>query len=146
MVAILPETALVRVVAQAQVRELKGHVLTVGVDIVEIGRVEAAIGRRGERFLRRIFTEAELALYRGRIAELAVRFAGKEAAMKALGTGIRGVGWKEIEILPNRMGKPLVYLHGRAKERATLLGLGELAISLSHSKEFAVASVVGGAG
>ncbi|MCH8194845.1 MAG: 4'-phosphopantetheinyl transferase superfamily protein, partial [Chloroflexi bacterium] len=68
-----------------------------------------------------------------------------EATMKALGTGVRGIGWREIEILPNRRGKPVLILHGRAKERARLLGIGELAISLSHTKEYAVASVVGGA-
>jgi len=119
--------------------------LTVGVDIIEIGRVQGAIERRGERFLRRVYTDAELALYRDRIAELAARFAGKEAAMKALGTGLRGISWKEIEILPNRRGKPLVFLHGRAKERAKSLGISELAISLSHSDNFAIASVVGGA-
>ena len=119
--------------------------LTTGVDIVEVHRVEAAVSRRGERFLRRIYTDAELALYRDRISELAVRFAGKEATMKALGTGIRGIGWREIEILPNRRGKPLIFLHGRAKERARRLGIGELAISLAHTDEYAVASVIGGA-
>ncbi|MBM4404811.1 MAG: holo-[acyl-carrier-protein] synthase [Chloroflexi bacterium] len=117
--------------------------LTVGVDIVEIPRVEEAIARRGEAFLKRVYTEMEITLYRDRIHELAVRFAAKEAVMKALGTGIRGIGWREVEVLPNRRGKPLVYLHGRAKERAKLLGVKELAISLSHSKEYAVASVVG---
>lgn len=118
--------------------------LTVGVDIIEIQRVQQALGRRGQRFLERVFTDAELALYRDRLPELAARFAGKEAAMKALGTGVRGVGWREIEILPNRRGKPVVFLHGRAKERARLLGVQELAVSLSHSKDYAVATVVGG--
>jgi holo-[acyl-carrier protein] synthase len=118
--------------------------LTVGVDIVEIDRVAQAIERRGERFLRRVYTEAEIALYRDRVSELAARFAGKEATMKALGTGAVGVGWKEIEILPNRRGKPLVYLHGRAKDRAEAIGITEFAISLSHSRDYAVASVVGG--
>ena len=119
--------------------------LTVGVDIIETGRVQSAVGRWGDRFLRRVYTEAELALYKDRIPELAVRFAGKEAAMKALGTGVRGITWREIEILPNRRGKPLVFLHGRARERAQRLGIGELAISLSHTKDYAVASVVGDA-
>jgi len=118
--------------------------LTVGVDIVEIHRVQQALSRRGERFLQRVYTEAELALYRDHISELAARFAGKEAVMKALGTGIRGVAWREIEILPNRRGKPVVLLPGRAKERARSLGLDEMAISLAHSEDFAVASVVGG--
>jgi holo-[acyl-carrier protein] synthase len=118
--------------------------LTVGVDIIEIERVQQAVDRRGERFLRRVYTEAELALYRDRVNELAARFSAKEAVMKALGTGIRGVGWREIEVLPNRRGKPVIVLHGRAKERAGLLGLKELAVSLSHSRDFAIASVVGG--
>ncbi len=117
--------------------------LTVGVDIIEIERVDAAVKRRGGRFLLRIYTDAEIALYSERVPELAARFAGKEAVMKALGTGAVGVGWKEIEILPNRRGKPLVFLHGRAKARAEALGVKEFAISLSHSHDFAVASVVG---
>ena len=119
---------------------------TVGVDIVEVHRVQAAIDRFGERFLNRIYTELEIKFCRGRVPEFAVRFAGKEAVMKALGTGVRGVSWKEIEILPMRGGKPIVYLHGRAKRRAETLGLDEMAISLSHSDEIAIASVVAGAG
>lgn len=119
---------------------------TVGVDIIEIYRVKAAIERFGERFLNRVYTETEIKYCRGRVPELAVRFAGKEAVMKALGTGVRGVGWKEIEILPMRGGKPIVYLHGRAKRRAETMGLDEFAISLSHSDDFAVASVVAGVG
>ena len=123
--------------------EARRQVLTVGVDIVEIERVEQAIARRGDRFLTRIYTAAELALYRERPSELAARFAGKEATMKALGTGVRGVGWREVEIIPNRRGKPVIVLHGRAKTRAKALGVRELVVSLSHSKDFAVASVVG---
>lgn len=118
------------------------ELLTTGIDIAEIPRVRAVLDRWGERFLRRIYTEAELALYRHRTSELAARFAAKEATMKALGTGIRGVGWREIEVLPNRRGKPILFLHGRAKERATSLGIAEMAISLSHSNDIALASVV----
>ncbi len=117
---------------------------TVGVDIVEIDRLQAALLRWGERFLQRVYTEREVAYCRGRVPELAVRFAGKEAVMKALGTGVRGIGWREIEILPMRGGKPLVFLHGRALRRAEFLGLQDFAISLSHSRDFAIASVVGG--
>ncbi len=69
----------------------------------------------GERFLGRIYTAVEVAFCRGRVHELAARFAAKEAVMKALGTGARGVAWREIEVLPNHRGKPLVYLYGRAK-------------------------------
>jgi holo-[acyl-carrier protein] synthase len=117
-----------------------------GVDIIEIDRVQAAVDRWGQRFLGRIYTDAELDYCRGRVPELAVRFAGKEAVMKALGTGRRGVSWRDVEILPDRRKAPLVFLHGRARRRARRLSLGELAISLSHSRHYAVASVVGGSG
>jgi len=116
----------------------------VGVDIIEIERIQRIVDRWGQRFLRRIYTEAELDLCRNRVPELAARFAGKEAVMKALGTGGRGLSWRDIEILPNRRRAPLVFLHGRARRRARKLGIGELAISLSHSRDYAVASVVGG--
>ena len=115
----------------------------VGVDIIEIERVEAAIERFGGRFLARIYTAVEVAFCRGRVQELAARFAAKEAVMKALGTGARGLGWREIEVLPNHRGKPLVYLYGRAKERADRIGLRGIDVSLSHSREYAVAFVVG---
>jgi len=115
----------------------------VGVDIIEIERVEAALGRFGERFLARVYTKVEVGVCRGRVSELAARFAAKEAVMKALGTGARGVAWREIEVLPNHRGKPLVYLYGRAKARAERIGLGGLDVSMSHSREYAVAFVVG---
>jgi len=115
----------------------------VGVDIIEIGRIEKVANRWGETFFRRIYTEPELMLCREKPSSLAVRFAGKEAVMKALGTGVRGVSWKEIEILAESSGKPLVHLHGKAQKRARQLGLQNLAISLSHSKEYAIAFVVG---
>ncbi len=116
--------------------------LQVGVDIVEISRVQAVLERFGERFLRRLYTPAEQDLCRGRVPELAVRFAAKEATMKALGTGRRGVGWREIEILSDRRGRPLLFLHGRARERAAELGLQHFAVSLSHERHLAVATVV----
>jgi holo-[acyl-carrier protein] synthase len=119
------------------------EVSAVGVDIAEIDRIEAALERFGQRFLRRVYTKLEVAACRGRVNELAVRFAAKEAVMKALGTGAHGVAWREIEVLPNHRGKPLVYLHGRAAERATKIGLRGLDISLSHSRDSAVAFVVG---
>jgi holo-[acyl-carrier protein] synthase len=120
--------------------------LSVGVDIIEIERVGQAISRWGERFLNKVYTDAELAFCRGRLPELAVRFAGKEAISKALGTGLNGVSWREMEVLADRRGKPLVTLHGRAAARASELGLTEFAISLSHSQDYAVAMVVGGQG
>ncbi|MEX2081644.1 MAG: holo-ACP synthase [Dehalococcoidia bacterium] len=115
----------------------------VGVDVIEIGRIADVIARHGERFLQRIYTEDEVAHCRGRVSELAARFAAKEAVMKALGTGVRGISWREIEVLPNRRGKPLVFLYGKADSRAKAIELRGLEISLTHSREFAIASVVG---
>jgi len=115
---------------------------SVGVDIIEIERIEAILQRHGQRFLQRIYTPAEQAYCRGRVPELAVRFAAKEAVSKALGTGLRGITWREMEILGDERGKPLVHLHGRAKARAEELGLSEFAISLSHSRDYAVAFVM----
>ena len=114
-----------------------------GVDIIEISRIEKTIERFGKRFLRRVYTEYELQVCRDKPSRLASRFAAKEAVMKSLGTGTKGVGWREIEITHDAKGKPLVQLSGRAKTRAEALGLGELAISLSDSREYAVAFVIG---
>jgi len=116
--------------------------LSCGVDLVEIDRVAAVIGRWGDRFLTRVFTDAERAYCRGRVPELAVRFAAKEAVSKALGTGIVGMAWRDIEVVPDPRGKPLVVLHNRARARATELGLTALEISLSHSRDMAIAMVV----
>jgi holo-[acyl-carrier protein] synthase len=120
--------------------------ISVGVDIVEIERIRRAILRWDERFLDRIYTHAELTFCKGRVPELAVRFAGKEAISKALGTGLMGISWREMEVLTDAWGKPLVRLHGRAADRAARLGLREFAISLSHSRDHAVALVVAGHG
>jgi len=92
--------------------------------------------------LRRIFTELERERYGRRPAELAARFAAKEATMKALGTGIRGVRWRDIETLSNRRGKPILVLHGTAARRAKLLGLKYWTVSLTHSRTDATAVVV----
>jgi holo-[acyl-carrier protein] synthase len=116
-------------------------VLSVGVDIIRIIRIEETVDRWGDRFLRRIYTPKELAYCRGRIPELAARFAGKEAVSKALGTGIKGIFWSEMEILGDHRGKPTVILSGHALDRAQELGLDEWAISLSHSDDNAVAFV-----
>ena len=113
-----------------------------GVDVVELERFRQSYARWGERLLARVFTEAEAARGRGRPDELAARFAAKEAISKALGTGIRGVGWREMEILSNRRGKPYVRLHGAAAERAAALGLTSWSVSLTHSQTLAMAMVV----
>ena len=115
----------------------------IGIDMLAIPRLQRVMERHNERFLKRVYTPEEVAFCRGRVAELAARFAAKEAVMKALGTGTHGVGWRDIEVLPDRRGKPLVYLYGRAKERAERIGLRALDISLTHERDFAIASVVG---
>ena len=116
--------------------------LSVGVDITEIGRITRALDRWGDRFLGRVYTEDEIAYCRGRVPELAARFAAKEAVSKALGTGLVGVSWREMEILADRRGKPCVVLHGRAQDRANALGLTDWAVSLTHSDDNAIAMVV----
>ena len=121
--------------------------LSVGVDLIELNRIRRIVTRYGDRFLTRIYTPDEVALYRDRIPELAVRFAAKEAVSKALGVGVRilardGIHWKDVEITADERGKPIVRLHGRADERARELGLTEWAVSLSHTEEHAIAFVV----
>lgn len=117
--------------------------LTVGVDAIEIERIAQAVARWGERFLQRIFTEHELAYCRGRSPQLAARFAAKEAVMKALGTGLRGLGWREIEVVRQPGGAPSIALYGRAYQRAQAAGIYGLAVSITHSRSLALASVVG---
>lgn len=117
--------------------------VVVGVDLIEIPRIQRSLDDFGERFLRRVYTERERDRYRDRISELAARFAAKEAISKALGTGIRGIKWREMEILPNRRGKPIVVLHGTAADRAALLGITDFDVSLTHSRSDAMAFVVG---
>jgi holo-[acyl-carrier protein] synthase len=115
----------------------------VGIDIVEIPRIQRTVERWQERFLRRIYTDQEIAYCRGRLPQLASRFAAKEAVMKALGTGVRGVSWCEVEVVRQRGRAPSLQLSGRAKVRAQALGITDLALSLTHSGEYALASVVG---
>lgn len=116
--------------------------LGTGVDIIEISRVDGIFQRYGQRFLNHIYTQEEIAYCRGRAPNLAGRFAAKEAVMKALGTGVRGVGWKDIEIARHESGAPSILLHGRAKNRAKRLGVCDISVSFSHSRDYAVAFVV----
>ena len=115
---------------------------SIGTDIVEIPRIESAINRWGEHFLNRIYTEAEIALCGSRVEYFALVFAAKEAVMKVLGTGAKGISWHEIEIFPDDRSKPLVKLYGQAKARAEELNLNELSISLSDTKQLALAVAI----
>ncbi len=117
-----------------------------GVDLVEVERIEKTIARYGDRFLSRVFTTAELEYAAGRPHSLAARFAAKEAVSKLLAVGIQhadGVCWSEIEIRSGERGDPVLQLYGRAAEQAAALGLREIALSLSHTREHAIAFVVG---
>ena len=116
--------------------------LVSGVDIVEIPRVGRVAERYGRRFLDRVYTEREQAYCRGRAPQLATRFAAKEAVMKALGTGVRGVPWKDVEVVRQRGRAPAIELHGAAAARAASMGIERMAVSLSHSRDMAVAFVV----
>lgn len=116
--------------------------VSVGVDVIEIARIQRALDDFGERFLRKVYTERERDRYGARVSELAARFAAKEATSKALGTGIRGIRWREMEVLSNRRGKPVLVLHGSAAARAEKLGLMAFDVSLSHSRTDALAFVV----
>ncbi len=116
--------------------------LRTGVDIIEVGRIDAAILRHGDRFFQRFFTHQELIDANGRTPALAARFAAKEAAAKALGCGIGDVGWKDIEIVRDSRRGPQLRLHGPAEALAAHLGLVHWSVSLSHTHEHAMALVV----
>jgi len=116
--------------------------LSTGVDLVEVARIREAIERHGEKFIARIFTETEQRECGGRIESLAVRFAAKEAAAKALGCGIGDVGWLEIEIRGDDNRAPHLYFSGAAEAKAREKGLLNWSVSLSHTEELATAFVV----
>ena len=118
----------------------------VGVDIIEIDRIRQAVGRLGERFLRRIFTEVERRYcdgFQDPYPHLAARFAAKEAAMKALGVGLwSGIPWTDFEVRNQPSGEPQLFFYGKARARADERGVVQAWISLSHDRTSAVAFVV----
>lgn len=117
-----------------------------GVDIIEIPRIAGVLERWGQKFLDRVYTPAEQQFCRGRVPELAVRFAAKEAVSKALGTGVVGIMWQEIEILIDWRGRPLVFLHGGAAARAKAINLTRWAVSLTHEHTIGIAFVMASSG
>ena len=117
--------------------------ISVGTDIIEIHRIEQAVLSWQDSFLRRIYTEAELESCRNRASSLAARFAAKEAVMKALGTGAKGIKWRDIEILSDSEGAPVIQLHGRARRKAEENGIAKFSVTMSRCKEYAVAVVIG---
>jgi holo-[acyl-carrier protein] synthase len=121
--------------------------LTAGVDLVEVARIEQALCRHGDRFLRHVYTQGELAYCAGRPLQLAARFAAKEAAAKALGCGLvalsgGGVNWREIEVVQTRQGQPRLELHGAAHQAALALNILDHSLSMSHTDTLAIALVV----
>ncbi len=121
-------------------------IVAIGIDLVEIARIEEVFTRRGERFRARVFTEGEIKyceLRASKLASYAARFAAKEAAMKALGTGWSdGVGWRDIEVVSGQAGAPTIQLHRRALERMREIGATRALVSLTHSSDLAMAEVV----
>ena len=121
-------------------------IVGLGTDMVEIARIERSLERFGERFAQRIFSAAEIQYCRARKRpgeSFAARFAAKESAAKALGTGIsRGVNWQEFEVSRERGGRPRLILRGRAAELAADLGVKSIALSLTHTRDLALAFVV----
>ena len=116
----------------------------VGIDIIETARIRSVLERHEDRFLRRVYTDWERAYCRMNVLHLAGRWAAKEAVSKVLGLGVRGVGWREIEIRRTPLGQPTVTLHGRADRRRAALGLQDpLGVSISHIRDLAVAVAVG---
>lgn len=120
--------------------------LRTGVDIIEIERVARAYHRRPQLFMKRFFSEREARQLLCRVhpeKHLAARFAGKEAVFKVLGAGVGVISWTDVEILSQKNGEPFVRLHGAAATRAREQGISEIAVSLSHCRDYAVAQAVG---
>jgi holo-[acyl-carrier protein] synthase len=114
-----------------------------GIDIIKVARIRDALDRFGARFSRRVLTDAERAYVRDRPETFAGRWAAKEAVSKVLGLGVRGIGWRDIEIERLPTGQPAVRLHGRAARRADQLGMTTIAVSISHEEDHAVAIAYG---
>jgi len=114
-----------------------------GIDIIKVERIRATLARFGSRFTRRVLTPAEQRYVRDRPETMAGRWAAKEAVSKVLGLGVRGIGWRDIEIERLPTGAPSVRLHGRAEARAEQLGMARVAVSISHEAEYAVAIAFG---
>jgi holo-[acyl-carrier protein] synthase len=121
-------------------------IVGLGLDIAEIDRIEAAIARHGAQFLERLYTPREVSYcekHRNKFERYAGRFAAKEAAMKALGTGWRhGVRWRDIEVVREPSGKPTLLFEGIAREFADRMGVKNISLTITHSGNFALAQVI----
>lgn len=121
-------------------------IVGMGIDVAEVKRIQAVIESQKERFLRRVYTSSESTYceqFKNRFERYAGRFAAKEAAMKALGTGwSRGVRWVDVEVVRQRGGRPTIALKGEAKKIADALGVKNIALSITHTAEQAIAQVI----
>jgi holo-[acyl-carrier protein] synthase len=126
----------VALAAPAGIEELR-------IDIIKVDRIRAALAKFGSRFSQRVLTPAEQRYVRDRPETFAGRWAAKEAISKVLGLGVRGIGWKEIEIERLPTGQPAVRLHGRAERRSRQLGMARIAVSITHEADYAVAIAFG---
>ena len=127
----------------AQVPRVPDGTAELGLDIIRVERIRDALARFGDRFIGRVLTPREAAYVRGRPETFAGRWAAKEAVSKVLGLGVRGIGWRDIEIERLPTGQPAVRLHGRAAARADQLGLARIAVSITHEREYALAIAFG---
>jgi holo-[acyl-carrier protein] synthase len=123
--------------------EAAAGIQELGIDIIKVDRIRRSLDRFGQRFSRRVLTPAEQRYVRDRPETFAGRWAAKEAVSKVLGLGVRGIGWKEIEIERLPTGQPAVRLHGRAERRARQLGMERIALSISHEADYAIAIAFG---
>jgi holo-[acyl-carrier protein] synthase len=129
--------------AAAQLASPPQGTTELGIDIVRISRIAETMDRFGDRFSKRVLTPAEESYVRNRPQTLAGRWAAKEAVSKVLGLGVRGIGWRDIEVERLPTGAPAIRLHGRAARRATQLEMGRIAVSISHEADYAVAIAYG---
>jgi len=121
-------------------------IVGLGLDVAEVDRIEAAITRHGEPFIQRVYTPREVEYcerFKNKFERYAGRFAAKEAAMKALGTGwSRGVRWQDIEVVRAISGKPSLHLDGVARQIAGAMGVRNIALTITHSGNLALAQVI----
>ena len=123
--------------------EVPAGTTELGIDIIKVDRIRAALAKFGERFSRRVLTPNERRYVRDRPETFAGRWAAKEAVSKVLGLGVRGIGWRDIEVERMPTGQPAIRLHGRAAARADQLGMGRIAVSITHESDYAVAIAFG---
>ncbi len=121
------------------------QIVGMGMDLIQPSRIQAVLSRRGESFLRRVYTEEEISYSlrgKNKYQRLAARWAAKEAFLKAVGTELTGISMKDVEVIASGHGPPQIQLHGSAQKRAEKIGVERVLVSLSHSEDVAGATVL----